>query len=159
MSGLSLMDVLLHYSYDDWEWMVMHAGHQEVNTRFTYLGCQVTWRRRPPGHDDACWYVQLRLPNDVRLDADADAVRGLAVMTCARRHNGWMAQIAYIDISKGSGLVAAATNTGTELTFVDGSVRVDELDILMCNKGIDGHFFRVCERAQCRPYVGESSWS
>ena len=112
---------------------------------------------RPPGHDDACWYAQPRLPDDVRLDADA--VSELAVMTCTRRHNGWLAQITYIDVFKRSRLIAAAIDTGTELTFVDKSVRAGEPDVNIRKEVIDGHFIRVCERTQCRPCVGESYWS
>ena len=111
---------------------------------------------RPPGHDDACWYERPRLLNAIRRDTDA--ARELAVMTCARWHNGWLAQITYIDVPKGSGSIAAAIDTGTELTFADKSVRADEPDVTMRNEVIDGHFFRACERAQCRPYIGEAHW-
>ena len=86
---------------------------------------------RPSGYDDAHWYVQPRLLNDVRLDADT--VSELAVMTCTRWHKGWLAQITYIDIPKGSGLIAAAIDTGTELTFADESVRAVELVVSMCD--------------------------
>ena len=72
---------------------------------------------RPLGHDDACWYEQPRLLD--ALGHDADAVKELAVMTCTRWHNGWLAQIIYIDVPTGSGLIAAAIDTGTELTFAD----------------------------------------